>query len=434
MSLRSTQRLILCMGLLLIGLAACVPGESQSPMLVTLVVDGRERTIRQPTALSVDELLRTEEIQLGDLDRVNPPPTTRVSDGLRITVVRVQVENRCEEEVIPHGQQIVLNEILGPGEERIGQPGRNGTEQICYRIEILDGRRQEPVPINRTVLEEPQAEIVFVGPTTELDPIQIFGTLAYISNGNAWVMRGSSNTKRPLTDTGDLDGRVFALSPDGQRLLFTRVAAGPDRETFFNRLWLLADTASAALPLPLVPGNVLDADWVPGEENMISYSTGEARDDAPGWQAHNDLWMMRVEPSTGDALSVRQLIERSPGGLYGWWGLRFDWAPDGQHLAWVGADSMGLVNLETGAFSPLLDYPVFNTYQPWSWRATVSWSPDSSLILTTVHGQPIGSELPENSPAFHVAVTDVAGTFDAEVVQNAGIWSMPRYSPLIPGG
>ncbi|NDJ61621.1 MAG: hypothetical protein GYB67_10885, partial [Chloroflexi bacterium] len=33
-----------------------------------------------------------------------------------------------------------------------------------------------------------------------------------------------------------------------------------------------------------------------------------------------------------------------------------------------------------------------------------------------------------------VAVTDVAGTFDAEVVQNAGIWSMPRYSPLIPGG
>ena len=51
----------------------------------------------------------------------------------------------------------------------------------------------------------------------------ITGTLAYLSNQDAWVIRGSSFQVRRLTNLGDLDGRVFALSPDGAYLLFTRL-------------------------------------------------------------------------------------------------------------------------------------------------------------------------------------------------------------------
>ena len=68
----------------------------------------------------------------------------------------------------------------------------------------------------------------------------------------------------------------------------------------------------------------------------------------------------------------------------------------------------------------------------WSWRATLSWSPDNQLLLTTVHGQSDSSEPfgPEFSPVFNVAVTDAAGSFQADVFKNTGIWSTPRYSPL----
>src|SRR5690606_16789126 len=73
---------------------------------------------------------------------------------------------------------------------------------------------------------------------------------------------------------------------------------------------------------------------------------------------------------------------------------------------------------------------VFNTFQqPWSWRTTVSWSADNRLLLTTVHGAPIGSEPAETSPAFHVAVADTEATFQANIVTNAGIWANPKYSP-----
>lgn len=397
---------------------------------MSLRADGRERTFSYTTPVTVDEFLRDAEIQLGELDSLNPPPYTQITDGMLVTVVRIQESVNCEEQSLPFTQRTVPNEGLQPGEERLGQAGQNGVMEVCYRVQIRDGVPHDPVEISRTVITQPQEEIIYVGPSGEIEPVAVEGTLAYISNRNAWMIRGSSTTKRPLTTTGDVDGRVFSLSPDGRKLLFTRQApsAGADSETF-NQLWLIPNITGESAPVELLPDNILYADWIPGEDNTISYSTGEARSTAPGWQALNDLWLMRIDPQTGESLNVREIVERSSGGLYGWWGTNFEWSHDGEQLAWARADSAGIIDQETSEYISLLTYPVFNTFQPWSWRATLSWSPDNALLLTTVHGLPIGSEPAETSPAFHVAVTDVAGTFSAEIVRNAGIWANPAYSP-----
>lgn len=424
--------------LLLLSLvfAACAPAPPPPSLLVSLVADGRESVYSYTERVTVDEFLRDAGISLGELDSVNPPAYTQIEDGMRVTVVRIQEERSCEERPVPFERRTVLNEGLAPGDERLGQAGQNGVIQVCFRVQVRDGVPRDPVEVSRTTLTFPQDEVVYVGPSGQVDPTVIDGTIAYLSNGNAWAMRGSSTTKRPLTESSDLDGRVFALSEDGRRLLFTRRSINTgDSAAAFNRLWLMPNITVDVEPIQLLPQNVLQADWVPGEDNTISYSTGEARNTAPGWQAYNDLWLMRLDPDTGEALSVRELIERSSGGLYGWWGTGFKWSNGGDQLAWVHADGVGTVDLESGEFNPLLSYPVFNTFQqPWSWRAGVSWSPDDSLLLTTVHGDPIGSEPPETSPAFHVAVADVGGAFRADLVRNAGIWSNPAYSPAPENG
>jgi hypothetical protein len=424
------RRLLLL--LLVMWIAAGCVSDDQPSLLVSLIVDGQERAYPQSSPITVGEFLRQVNIELGALDDVTPPLYTQISDGLRVTVVRVSETEDCSTSDIPFQERRVPNEGLPPGEERVVQAGQNGTQETCYRVQIRDGARQEPIPLRSTVIVAPVDAVISFGPTGDLDPVQIGGTLAYISNGNVWIIRGSSTDKRPLTTSGDVDNRVFALTADGRQLLFSREASGD--ETAFNRLWLINDTTGAGDAIALVPENVISADWIPGESNTISYSTGEKTAEAPGWRANNDLWMMRVDTTSGDSLNARSLVSASSTGLYSWWGTSFAWSPDGDRLAWVRADSMGLVDLASGLFTPLLTYPVFNTRQPWSWRATVSWSPDSSLILTTVHGLPIGSESAETSPAFHVAVTDAAGTFSADVAQNAGIWSKPQYSPLLEGG
>ncbi len=417
-------------GILLLVVTACDSREELPSMIVTLIVDGQQRAIAEDTPITVGEILRQEEILLGPLDEVNPPQFSQIADGMRITVARVTEESSCEEVEVPYQSRTIPNEALAPGETRLAQPGRSGTEQVCYRITIRDGVPGQPIPISRVPMSEPQAEIIYVGPSGELDPVPITGTLAYISNGNVWAMRNTSTSKRALTNTNDVDGRVLSLDEEGRSLIFTRQNTGSDTN-IFNQLWLLPDTTLTLDPIALMPENVLAAAWVPGLDNTVSYSTGEVTDVAPGWRANNDLFLMSIDPLTGTPQQVQPLVPPSSFGLYNWWGTNFQWAPDGSQLAWVRADSMGLVDLNTGDFQTLLSYPVFETRQSWSWRATVSFSPDQSLILTTVHGAPIGNEPPQTSPAFHVAVTDTSGSFNANVAENTGIWSTPQYSPTI---
>ena len=426
---RNQALFLLCMAVLL-ALAACQQQPADSAMIVTLVVDGRERVITETLPLTVAEVLRREEVELGSLDEVNPPQFTQIVDGMRITVARVREDRQCDESEVPYQSRTILNEALAPGESRLAQPGQSGVEQVCYRVTIRDGVAQDPVPVSRVQLAEPQDEIIYLGPSGELDPVPVSGTLAYLSNNNAWVMRGSSTSKRMLTQSTDADGRVFAWSPDGRSLLYTRSESNADN-TLFNRLWLMPDTTIEGAPVALLPENVLAADWVPNQVNTVSYSTGEVSDVAPGWRANNDLFVMTIDPASGTALGVEPIVPASAFGLYNWWGTTFRWSPGGSDLAWVRADSMGLVDLQTGEFRTLLSYPVFETRQSWSWRATVSFSSDESLILTTIHGAPIGNEPPETSPAFHVTVAAADGSFSAEVAQNTGIWSMPAYSPVI---
>lgn len=420
----------LLLSLLVVAVTACQPATPQSDIVVLLQADGRERTFNYTLPITVGEFLSDAEVELGELDRVNPQPFTQITNGMVVTVVRIEEETECVEEELPYRQRTVLNEGLAPGEERIGQPGQNGTERICYRVRIEDGNRQDPVETSRVVITAPQDEIVYVGPTGEIDPVPIDGTLAYISNRNVWMIRGSSVAKKPVTTTGDLDETVLALSNNGENILFTQRTPSQNENTpgFANQLWLATDlTRTNPSLVELVPQDVLQAGWIPGLENTISYSTAESSETAPGWRAYNDLWAMRIDLTTGEALRVEELIPASSFGLYSWWGTNYVWSNDGSALAWIRADSIGLYNLETSEFETLVDYPVFNTRQSWSWRATASWSADNALIATTIHVA-VGNYPPETSPAFSVAITAADGSFYTPVVDNSGIWSVPVFS------
>ncbi|MCB0175739.1 MAG: G5 domain-containing protein, partial [Anaerolineae bacterium] len=201
--------------LLIIGLAtACQP----QPKQVSIEADGTTKRITTE-ATTVRDVLDEAKIELGPLDRVAPDLYTELKPGMAIKVVRVTEKIEREQAVLSFERQTVVNEALPKGESRLAQLGVNGEEEISTRIVYEDGQEVNRTEISREVTTPPVPEILIVGPQDSLPSVPVAGTMAYMANNNAWLVRSSSGSRRALTTDGNLDGRVFNLSPDGRQLL-----------------------------------------------------------------------------------------------------------------------------------------------------------------------------------------------------------------------
>lgn len=418
--------------LLLLWLTACVPDNGRS---VTLVADGETRTLATE-ALTVRDLLIEAGVTLDEDDRVVPVEPTFVEDGMTVRIIRVEVRTETEQREMPFERQTVRDASIPAGETRLLEPGVVGIEELTYRVTIEDGVELERRLVRQVTLQEPRAELILTGVQAELKPVAITGTVAYVANHNVWVMQTTSPNQRRLTHTGDLDSRVFSLSPDGSYLLFTRVATATGESAPLNTLWMIETAAADAEPVRLEAESVLWADWAPecqgvptGSGCRIAYSTGLPTEGNPGWKAENDLWVARPRASDGQLLGQRRVVEPSGGGAYGWWGTTYAWSPDGQSLAYARAEEVGLIRAYSGAQTTLTRFPPYRTYAPWVWTPTVSWSPEGKFVAATLHGPSPAGGAPEDSPVFDVWALAADGTITAELASEAGMWAAPVYAP-----
>jgi uncharacterized protein YabE (DUF348 family) len=430
---------LVALGLLcVIALAACKDNTTQSgDFKITVDVDGERLAYRYNKRVSVGQFLEEQGVTLDEDDEVNPLVQTQVRDGMLITVTRVVERQECENEPLPYQTERRPTQNLPPNEEQIIQTGENGTVQVCYRIVERNGVPGTPVEINRIPIKAPRSEIIYVGsePPDTLLPIE--GVLTYISGGQAWIIEGNTANRNPLTESGYLDGRVFDLSADGRQLLYTRHTPDEDDPSFSNELWVILDTtATFPNPVQLVPEDVRVAQWV--RPYTISYSTANPTADGAGWRAYNDLYLIQLDLETGEMLpgTFEEIISANALGSYAYWGRRLLWSPDGTQLAWANADSLGLVDLETGDFNSLMTFkeyaPLLERFQGAAvWIPTLSWSDDGHLV-TTMHGEPYADEAPEDSIIFDMGVLDVnTGLQIKTFIPQVGIWSVPTYSPVV---
>jgi Tol biopolymer transport system component len=418
-------------------LTACNPKDTPngSEFRVEVVVDGTRSTFTYNRSTSVSQFLDEIDIVLNSLDDVNPPRFTPISDGMTITIVRITEETACEDQEAPYEEKQFSRTDMEPDETVIVQQGVPGIIQVCVRIEYRDGIEVRQVTTSRTMIRPPEDLITYVGVEDNLDPVPIEGTLAYISNGQAYIMRTTSGNRHVITPEGGLDGYVFELSSNGRQLLFTRSTPDPNDQPFSNELWAVLDTTTPNpvlidLPIP----DVLTAAWRPNFPGTFSYSTANGSNSFLGWDAYNDLFFWRINEQDGSVIDVETVIEDNLIGNFAIWGTKFAWSPNGEQLAYAKADGVGLVDIENGDFLPFnVSYPHYATAvdNGWVWETDISWSQDGEWVILTAHGPPFGAEDPTHSSIFNIAVFRADGTLVIEsLINQAGIWSAPRYSPL----
>ena len=400
-------------------LVACL----SRPIPLTVVADGQRRQIhvRGPT---VGEALAQAGIARGDLDRVSPPETVRIAPGMVITVTRITQTLEAHEIPIPFPRQIVKDARLAPGETRLIRRGEPGLERVVVRVTWADGRLVERQEVRRERVREPVPEIVAVSLLEEVATTPISGTLVFLARRDAWGMAGENTRLRRLTTLGDLDGRVFALSPDGQVLLFSRAPVTASREVL-NTLWGMDPHQEPARPQPAGVSNVLWLGWSPRGE-VLAFTTGEPSPRPPGWRAQNDLWIGRW---AGGRIVAQSVLSPTVGGPGSEWGMTWAWSPDGRRLAFGRADGVGTVEVETGRVTWWITFPVYAASGPWAWVPALAWSPDGRHLAALVHGPPRGAEPPEASTRFDLWVISMAEGWARPLIEDVGMWAGILWTP-----
>lgn len=418
--------------LLVLGLAACGNPE---PIYVRLVVDGQEQLLEVTAAsLLVRDLLAAVDLTLGPMDRVEPDLYVEVVDGASVVVTRVEEAFETERRVVPFAHETVRSEGVPAGERRLLQAGANGEMEITYKVMLEDGVEVAREEVRREIVVEPVDETVLVGVQGELTSTPISGTIVYLTGGNAWLMRESSDLRRNITGYGDLDGRVFALSSDGARLLFTRAMVG-DVDTPLNSLWLALTSLVGEDPLYLGITGVVWAEWAPVPQEAgaaaqrFAFSTAERTGGVPGWKARNDLWLVTLADDPADEPKVEMLLPPTAEIPYAWWGRTYAWSPDGTYLAYAQADEVGFLAVSDKVLLPLASYPSLRTQSSWAWVPSVSWSPDNYLLAFVAHEGGVEDLNPEDSPVFGLWVASSDAELEVRLAEEVGMWAAPRWSP-----
>jgi Tol biopolymer transport system component len=411
---------------LLLFLAACATPQ-RNPVHVTLVADGTRTPIASdaPTA-TVRDVLQQANVTLADLDRVRPPESVAISEGMTITVTRVIQRTESQTQTIPFIQQTVRDTTVPAGQSKVIQPGHNGTLVLTYRLTFEDGSQTERVQVQQEIVEPAVPEVVLVGIEDVLSAVPFTGTIAYIANNNAYVMRQATSNRRALTTSGDLDGRALALSPDGKWLLFTRTLTKTVEGSPLNTLWVVDTVQANATPKLLKTPGVIFAGWSP-DGDSIAYSTATASSGQPGWRAANDLWV--ADFRSGTLREPARILESSTGGPLGWWGANYEWSPDGKSIAIGSTDGVDVVDMRSHKPITLTRFTAYNTFSNWAWTPTVAWTPDSKFVIALIHGPSPAGEPPESSPVFDVWSLAADGSFKARLANETGMWAAPRVGP-----
>jgi hypothetical protein len=414
---RFAPSLILSFALLL---AACGPLPAPDQVNVTILSDGETHTVTLPQDQTVRDALKAASITLGELDRVRPPETTSVQSGLTITVTRIVQQTEFVTQTVPFETQTVRDASIPSGATKL-QAGRNGTLQITYRMTYEDGQQVARDEISRDLIAAPIPEILLVGIQGAFSTAPFSGTIVYLSNNNAYVMREVSGNKRPLTTDGDLDGHVFALSPDGDWLLYTRAVTRT-----FNSLWLVDTTLAKPEPKALNIDGVLWADFAP-DGKSIAYSRADPAPGLPGWKALNDLSILPF--NGGKPGAAKQIVKPTSNVIYAWWGTTYAWSPDSTRLVYANTEAIGVISptARLTRTNVLIDFAPFNTRSTWAWTPAPAWSPDGRFIVSTIHSPSPTGEADEDSPAFDVAALIVSGTLQPRLALNTGMWGAPLW-------
>jgi resuscitation-promoting factor RpfB len=144
-------------------------------------------------APNVGQLLAAAGVPLQQGDKVDPPPSAPVTEGMQVTVTRIRLEKVTERMPMPPPAQRIEDPTMNMSRKIVEDPGMPGDENATFIVETVNGVETGRMPVADDVLTPARAAVVRVGakPGTEVPPVRNGGTwnaLASCEAGGNWAI------------------------------------------------------------------------------------------------------------------------------------------------------------------------------------------------------------------------------------------------------
>ena len=133
-----------------------------TPKNVTVNVDGGSKTVAS-TGPTVADALQQLEVTLGAQDRVSPAPETALTDGLAVTVNRVEKKTVNETQAVAFKVTNQDDANLAKGTKKTTTKGVAGEQSVTFEELWVDGKLETRSQTGAQVTKNPVDQIVAVG-------------------------------------------------------------------------------------------------------------------------------------------------------------------------------------------------------------------------------------------------------------------------------
>ena len=109
--------------------------------------DGGVMTERRLAAPTVAALLAAAGAPLEQADKVMPPPSTPITEGMTVIVTRIRVEKPTQRVPLPPPAQTIPDPELNMSRQAVDDPGTPGEQDVTFAVSMVNGVESGRLPV-----------------------------------------------------------------------------------------------------------------------------------------------------------------------------------------------------------------------------------------------------------------------------------------------
>lgn len=182
-------------------------------MSVKINVDNKEIYL-VTTEDNVKDMLEAENIEIDDDDKVTPSLDEPISDGMNVSVVRVETKLVKQTEPLEYSTVVKKDDNLLKGTRKIVQKGQNGEKQISLKVVYENGKEVLRKVVSESIIKQPVSQIIAVGNMGTITPSR-GGSLNYSKVIRMTATAYTANEACTGKEPGDYG---FAITASGTKV------------------------------------------------------------------------------------------------------------------------------------------------------------------------------------------------------------------------